>query len=113
MTFFTDIRNARRKTIDLIFKVLKPEVKNAFISVIEWLRIPAWYLKDRMLVLSDGTIVQRDLYSAYLHQHADASLEHPDREACIRDFSAFMSMHDALIRQMKADGTSMKQCFGF
>ena len=70
-------------------------------------------LKDRMLVLSDGTIVQRDLYSAYLHQHADASLEHPDREACIRDFSAFMSMHDALIRQMKADGTSMKQCFGF
>ena len=45
--FFTDIRNARRKTIDLIFKVLKPEVKNAFISVIEWLRIPAWYLKFR------------------------------------------------------------------
>ena len=43
--FFTDIRNARRKTIDLIFKVLKPEVKNAFISVIEWPRIPAWYLK--------------------------------------------------------------------
>ena len=70
-------------------------------------------LKDRMLVLSDGTIVQRDLYSAYLHQHADTSLEHPDREACIRNFSAFMSMHDALIRQMKADGTSMKQCFGF
>ena len=35
----------RRKTIDLIFKVLKPEVKNAFISVIEWPRIPAWYLK--------------------------------------------------------------------
>ena len=33
--FFADIRNARRKTIDLIFKVLKPEVKNAFISVIE------------------------------------------------------------------------------
>ena len=70
-------------------------------------------LKDRMLVLSDGTTVQRDLYSAYLHQHTDTSLEHPDREACIRDFSAFMSMHDALIRQMKADGTSMKQCFGF
>ncbi len=50
--FFTDIRNARRKTIDLIFKVLKPEVKNAFISVIEWLRIPAWYLKCRMPDLS-------------------------------------------------------------
>ena len=28
--FFTDIRNARRKTIDLIFKVLKPEVKKRF-----------------------------------------------------------------------------------
>ena len=47
--FFTDIRNARRKTIDLIFKVLKSEVKNAFISVIEWPRIPAWYLKNSLL----------------------------------------------------------------
>ena len=28
--FFADIRNARRKTIDLIFKVLKPEVKKRF-----------------------------------------------------------------------------------
>lgn len=43
--FFYRYSKCRRKTIDLIFKVLKPEVKNAFISVIEWPRIPAWYLK--------------------------------------------------------------------
>ena len=52
--FFTDIRNARRKTIDLIFQVLKPEVKNAFISVIEWPRIPAWYLKYNMIFSLEG-----------------------------------------------------------
>ena len=45
MTFFCRYSKCRRKTIDLIFKVLKSEVKNAFISVIEWPRIPAWYLK--------------------------------------------------------------------
>ena len=61
--FFTDIRNARRKTIDLIFKVLKPEVKNAFISVIEWPRIPAWYLKKEL----DKANAQRDeMFKGYL-----------------------------------------------
>lgn len=50
--FFADIRNARRKTIDLIFKVLGPEVKNAFISVIEWPRILAWYLKMQEIVIN-------------------------------------------------------------
>lgn len=45
--FFYRYSKCRRKTIDLIFKVLKPEVKNAFISVIEWPRIPAWYLKKK------------------------------------------------------------------
>ena len=43
--FFCRYSKCRRKTVDLIFKVLGPEVKNAFISVIEWPRIPAWYLK--------------------------------------------------------------------
>lgn len=70
-------------------------------------------LKDRELTLSDGTRVQRDLYSAFLHQHADGNLEHPDREACTRDFPSFLDMQDALVRKMKADGVSMKQCFGF
>lgn len=70
-------------------------------------------LADRSLTLSDGTCVQRDLYSAFLHQHADEKLEHPDRETCIRDFPSFMAMHDALIDQMKAEGISMKPCFGF
>ena len=49
----------------------------------------------------------------HLHQHADAELKHPDREACIRDFPAFMRMHDQLIAEMKVSGVSMKQCFGF
>ena len=45
--FFYKYSKCRRKIIDLIFKVLKLKVKNAFISVIEWLRISAWYLKTK------------------------------------------------------------------
>ena len=52
--FFCRYSKCRRKTIDLIFKVLKPEVKNAFISVIEWPRIPAWYLKQPVSDEADG-----------------------------------------------------------
>lgn len=68
---------------------------------------------DRELTLSDGTKVQRDLYSAFLHRHADGKLEYPDREACTKDFPSFLKMQDALVRKMKADGVSMKHCFGF
>lgn len=47
--FFYKYSKCRRKIIDLIFKVLKLKVKNAFISVIEWLRISAWYLKTKKI----------------------------------------------------------------
>ena len=70
-------------------------------------------LKERFVTLSDGTKVQRDLYSAFLHQHVKDDLKHPDREACIRDFPAFKKCHDELIERMKQEHVSMKQCFGF
>lgn len=70
-------------------------------------------LKDRFITLSDGTKVQRDLYSAFLHRHVKDDLKHPDREACIRDFPAFKKCHDELIERMKREHRSMKQCFGF
>lgn len=50
--FFYRYSKCRRKTIDFIFKVLKPKVKNAFISVIEWPRILAWYLKMQEIVIN-------------------------------------------------------------
>lgn len=70
-------------------------------------------LKDRLLTLSDGSFVQRDLYSSFLQQHADETLEHPDRNGCLRDFSSFKKRQDTLLAEMKTDGVSMKQCFGF
>ena len=59
--FFYRYSKCRRKTIDLIFKVLKPEVKNAFISVIEWPRISAWPL----MWGDELTLSQSDLYAIF------------------------------------------------
>lgn len=70
-------------------------------------------LKERFLTLSDGSVVQRDLYSAFLQQHADEECEHPDRASCIRDFPAYKARQDALLARMMAEGVSLKQCFGF
>ena len=60
--FFYRYSKCRRKTIDLIFKVLKPEVKNAFISVIEWPRIPAWYLKANAFAVLFTSIITPSLH---------------------------------------------------
>lgn len=69
-------------------------------------------LKEREKMVG-GRKVQRDLYSAFLVRNADAARKHPDRGKCNRKFEKFADMQDALIRKMKADGVSMKQCFGF
>lgn len=61
----------------------------------------------------DGYIVQRDLYSAFLIRNTDTTLTHPDRGMCTATFETFVNMHDALIRTMKEQHISMKQCFGF
>ena len=57
--------------------------------------------------------VQRDLYSAFLIQHTDDTLTHPDREACIIDFEAFLAHMSKEINMLKASGQSMPVCFGF
>lgn len=69
-------------------------------------------LKQRMKLIG-GRNVQRDLYSAFLIKNADKTFEHPDREKCNYEFENFADMQDTLIARMKADGHSMKQCFGF
>ncbi len=61
----------------------------------------------------DGYEVQRDLYSAYLLKNNNGELTQADREKCIYGFRQFMRLHDKLIADMKENGISMKQCFGF
>ena len=70
-------------------------------------------LSDRIYPLSDGTMVQRDLYSAFLMKNTDDTLNKPDREKCIYGFEKFVTMQDELITRMKENNITMKQCFGF
>ena len=57
--------------------------------------------------------VQRDLYSAFLLKNSNEELNHPCREECYREFNSFVEKQNALIKEMKAQKTTMKQCFGF
>lgn len=60
-----------------------------------------------------GIAVQRDLYSAFLIRHADASLKKPDRDMCSAMYFSFTGVQDMLIARMQSTNISMPQCFGF
>lgn len=61
----------------------------------------------------DGMKVQRDLYSAFLIQHSNSTLNAPDRRACIIDFKTFVELQDNEIQYLKASGQTRPECFGF
>lgn len=60
-----------------------------------------------------GSMVQRDLYSAWLLKNADNTLKHADRTKCMEGFERFLLMQNELIKTMKQNHITMKQCFGF
>lgn len=60
-----------------------------------------------------GHIVQRDLYSAFLLKNANSTLDKPDVDKCKYEFDNFLRLQDEALASMKANGISMKQCFGF
>lgn len=51
-------------------------------------------LSQRFAKLSDGTVVRRDLYSAFLLAHLDDKHETYDKAAIGSDFPHFIEMHD-------------------
>ena len=69
-------------------------------------------LSERFKII-DGHEVQRDLYSAFLICNTSATLTTPDDDKCKTNFPHFIELHDTLIFNMKKQGISMKQCFGF
>ena len=69
-------------------------------------------LSERYKTIS-GRIVQRDLYSAFLIRHSDASLCRPDFEACNKDFQHFAEMQDTLLSEMRANKVSNIPCWDF
>ena len=60
-----------------------------------------------------GHMVQRDLYSAYLLSNSQKDLKKPDRKKCAEGFEGFCRLMDEKIGEMKENGVSMRQCFGF
>lgn len=75
----------------------------------EYIRSP---VSERYKVV-DGQKVQRDLYSAFLIEHTDDTLEKPDVEACNKDFPQFVELMNCTLNEMKANGLTNKACWGF
>lgn len=69
-------------------------------------------LSQRWHILSDGTKIQRDLYSAFLIQHTNANLKSFNQSSCDRDFQAFRVMHDRAIGRLKASNKYLPSSMG-
>ena len=119
-------RSVQGRSPGLYVATLKKKVESAggqFIEIDPWKYKASQYdhAKDEYVKVPlrqrekdvGGAKVQRDLYSAFLLQNPDSTMERPDREKCSRKFAKFIGRHDALIKRMKDEGASMRQCFGF
>ena len=51
-------------------------------------------LFQRTDALEDGSRVQRDLYSAFLIQHTNETLDEFDVQLCKKDYANFLRMHN-------------------
>ena len=58
-------------------------------------------LKDRLIELDEGIIVQRDLLSAYIIAHTNDDLETIDEVSCYDDFDTFKKLQDKEIQRLK------------
>ena len=61
-------------------------------------------LGQRTHCFPDGRGSPRDLYSAFLLEHADACYDSPDRGACVADFDAFYEASVRMIESMRVSG---------
>lgn len=69
-------------------------------------------LSKRWHTLEDGMKVQRDLYSAFLIQHINKDLKSFDVEACKKDFTAFLAMHQKEIERLQSLDKKMPSSMG-
>lgn len=61
----------------------------------------------------NGRWIQRDLYSAFLLMNSAETLDHADREHCIKTFDTFLQAHDACINNIRNTKTKIPRSFGF
>ena len=61
-------------------------------------------LKDRMIELAPGIIVQRDMLSAYILEHTNNDLKSINKSSCREDFDRFLELQNAEIKRLKENG---------
>ncbi len=61
-------------------------------------------LKDRMIKLSEGIIVQRDMLSAYVLEHVETDLRTINKQQCKQDFNRFKYLQDIEVNKLKEKG---------
>ena len=65
-------------------------------------------LHQRWVTLASGERVQRDLYSAFLLQHPNEDLSHPDWTACNQHFLSFYLLHQRCITTIQDQKQAVK-----
>lgn len=70
-------------------------------------------LCQRFAHLSDGTVVQRDLYSAFLLAHVNDNMKDYNQDAIEADFKEFLSLHDKTAYRLKHSTDWLPASVGF
>ena len=61
----------------------------------------------------NGEWIQRDLYSAFLLMNSDDTLEHTDRNKCLKNYPHFKAMHNECIARVMQSEEHIPSSFGF
>ena len=64
-------------------------------------------LKDRMIQLKDGIIVQRDMLSAYILSNTNSSLASINKRKCLQGFDNFKHLQDSEIQRLQQNNQLM------
>lgn len=67
-------------------------------------------LSQRWNIMPDGRKIQRDLYSAFLIQHTNSTLDGFLQGQCDKDYPAFVVLHDTVISALR--GTKLPSSTG-
>lgn len=69
-------------------------------------------LSQRTDVLEDGTRVQRDLYSAFLIQHANKALDGFNVQLCKKNYANFLRMHNEVMEDLARSDKRLPSSMG-
>ena len=70
-------------------------------------------LSERFAKLSDGTVVQRDLYSAFLLAHLNKNLVTYDKQSIKKDFPQFLTLHEQTKKRLQSSHDWLPASVGF